>query len=149
MYNSHFARLDSVELLSLRDITVESDSSVGYYGSVAIGSDNNPVISHYDATNLAVRVYVCANTLCSSGTERTVDSTGGRTSIAIGNDSNPVIAYALGVFICADTICSIGAAQGVAMSDYKSTAIGANGAPVVAYNDNLDLKVFTCGNSGC
>ena len=92
---------------------------------------------------------MCADTSCSSGTARTLDSTGGITSIAIGNDSNPVIAYALGVFICADTICSSGAANGVAMSDYKSIAIGANGAPVVAYIDNTNLKVFTCGNSGC
>ena len=65
-YNSLLARLDSVELLSSRNITVESDGNAGLYASIAIGSDNNPVISHFSSPELAVKVYVCANTVCSS-----------------------------------------------------------------------------------
>ena len=32
--------------------TLETDGTVGYYTSVAVGADGNPVISHYDFLSL-------------------------------------------------------------------------------------------------
>ena len=64
--------------------------------SVAIGDDGNPVISHYDATNDDLELYVCANAACSSGTNETLvpaGDVGNYTSVAIGDDGNPVISH--------------------------------------------------------
>jgi hypothetical protein len=41
---------------------------VGESTSVAIGSDNNPVIAYFDGTNEDLKVYVCADTGCANDT---------------------------------------------------------------------------------
>jgi hypothetical protein len=100
--------------------TLDSTGQVGLYTSVAIGTDNNPVISYYDHTNGDLKVYVCADAACASGTARTLDSTGAvglYTSIAIGTDNNPVISHFdntngdLKVYVCADAACTDGTAR--------------------------------------
>ena len=50
--------------------TLETGGNVGWYTSVAIGADNNPIISHTDGTNSDLELYVCADAACSSGTNR-------------------------------------------------------------------------------
>ena len=87
--------------------------------SIAIGSDNNPVISYLDDTTRDLKVYVCADPACSNGTARTLDSEGSAgyyASIAIGSDNNPVISYQssrgpLKVYVCANPACSSGTAR--------------------------------------
>ena len=47
--------------------TLDSTGDVGRFPgtSVAIGTDNNPVISYYDSTNTDLKVYRCRTTDCS------------------------------------------------------------------------------------
>jgi hypothetical protein len=58
------------------NVTLETTGYVGWYTSVAIGDDGNPVISHYDTTNGDLELYVCADAACSSGTNVTLETTG-------------------------------------------------------------------------
>jgi len=152
-------------------ITVDSTGSVGQYTSLAIGSDDFPVISYYDATNTALKVakQVLPGTGigCTSPdwTCTTVDNAaivGQYTSLAIGADNNPVISYYdvlnadLKVTKCNDPACAPGGEtiitiDSAGVGQYTSLAIGADNNPVISYYDvlNADLKVTKCGAPDC
>jgi len=141
--------------------------NVGRWTSIAIGSDNLPVISYWDTTNTAFKVLHCGNTTCDSGnTITTVDNSGSVglfSSIAIGTDGLPVISYNdesiddLKVLHCGNTLCNSGntittldSAGTVGL--HTSIAIGSDGNPVISYYEgfpNDDLKVAHCGNPTC
>ena len=97
-------------------LTLDSVGDVGKYTSIAIGTDDNPIISYYDVTNKDLKIVHCLNQRCSSfDTPRTLDSAGfvGRfTSIARGIHGNPIISYFDGrnndlkVYSCGDAACS-------------------------------------------
>ncbi len=147
-------------------LTLDSTGSVGAYTSIAIGADNNPIISYYDVTNGDLKVVKCTNQSCSSSnTPLTLDSTGFvgvDTSIAIGVDNNPIISYLddsngdLKVVKCTNEYCSSANAPvtldstGV-VGNYTSIAIGADNNPVISYLDttNADLKLLKCTNQSC
>ena len=64
------------------------------YTSIAIQSNNNPVIAYYDVTNGKLKVAECTNATCSSSTIKTIGSADDAgLSIAIGTDSTPLVAY--------------------------------------------------------
>ena len=75
--------------------TVDSSGNVGTNSSIAIQSNNNPVIAYYDSTNGTLKVAECTTSTCSNATIKTIGSAGnyGRMSIAIGNDGIPIVAY--------------------------------------------------------
>ncbi len=145
---------------------VDTVGGVGFYTSIAVGTDGNPVISYNDATVNDLKVAKCANPTCvGAATLTTVDSAGvvgHRTSIAIGTDGNPVISYRdatngdLKVAKCTSPACT-GAAAITAVDaagnngDYTSIVIGTDGNPVISYQDidNADLKVAKCANPAC
>jgi hypothetical protein len=146
--------------------TVDSDGNVGYYTSIAIGDNGNPVISYYDATNNDLKVAACTTADCSgTSTITTVDSTGTvgyYTSIAIGDNGYPVISYYdftnedLKVAACttADctgtpTITTVDSTGDVGF--FTSIAIGNNGNPVISYYNttNTALKVAACTTTDC
>ena len=146
--------------------TIDSDGNVGYYTSIAIGDNGNPVISYRDSTNTALKVAACTTTGCTgTPTITTVDSDGDvglYTSIAIGNNGYPVISYsdatntALKVAACTTTDCSGTPTITTIDSDgavgyYTSIAIGDNGYPVISYRDstNTALKVAACTATDC
>jgi len=146
--------------------TVDSANVVGLYTSIAIGTDDNPVISYFEETNGNLKVAHCGNTLCSAGNTITfVDSAnfvGLWTSIAIGTDNNPVISYRdntnddLKVAHCGNISCSAGNTITAVDSsgdvgEYTSIAIGTDSNPVISYHKfiNGELKVVHCGNASC
>ena len=98
--------------------TIDSAGSVGWYLSLALTTAGFPVISYYDKTNGDLKLAVCADVTCSSGTAiRTIDSTsdvGGYTSLALTTAGFPVISYYattngdLKLAVCADATCSSG-----------------------------------------
>ena len=91
-------------------------TDLGYYSSLAIGTDGLPVISYYNEASDDLMVAKCGNASCTSGnTTSTIDGAGSRglwTSIAIGTDGLPVISYYnltdgdLLVAHCANPSCS-------------------------------------------
>ena len=122
---------------------------VGFYTSIAIGADGLPVISHYDATALALRITHCGNAACTGGNiSTTVDDpangVGRYSSIAIGTDGLPVISHqdasagTLRVTHCGNAACTAGNvsttvdAPGNVVGFITAIAIGADGLPVIA-----------------
>jgi hypothetical protein len=75
--------------------TVDSSGNVGTNSSIAIQSNNNPVIAYYDVTNGMLKVAECTTSTCSNATIKTIGSAdnSGRMSIAIGSDGVPIVAY--------------------------------------------------------
>jgi predicted regulator of Ras-like GTPase activity (Roadblock/LC7/MglB family) len=144
---------------------LDTAGSVGSNTSIAIGTDDGPVISYYDATNGNLKLAHCDNALCSSATLSLIDGstdTGLGTSIAIGTDGLPVISYYdvangdLRVAHCITSLCSGGtnrttldSAGDVGLD--TSIAIGADGLPVISYYDltNGDLRVAHCDDLLC
>jgi hypothetical protein len=146
--------------------TVDSTGDVGYFPSIAIGDNGNPVISYYDDTNEDLKVAACTTAGCTgTSTITTVDSTGDvgqYSSIAIGDNGNPVISYYdvtngdLRVAACTTADCSGTPTITVIDSDSDvgvetSIAISSNGYPVISYYDftNEDLKVAACTTADC
>ena len=141
---------------------------VGQYTSIAIGVDSFPVISYRDLTTRSLKVAKCVNADCTgTSTITTVDdpanAVGQFTSIAIGTDGFPVISYhditaqSLKVAKCVNAACT-GTSTITTVDDpvnnvgqYTSIAIGADGFPVISYQDITaqSLKVAKCVNAAC
>jgi len=150
---------------------VENTDIVGQYTSIAIGTDNNPVISYHDATQGELELIHCTNTLCSEfDTPVVLDTTntvGLHTSIAIGSDGFPVISYYdqsaqdLKLVHCLNTSClgieGVGFDTPVLLDStnfagqWNSIAIGPDNFPLVSYREsiNSDLKLVHCTNVSC
>ncbi len=144
--------------------TLETTGFVGFYTSVAIGADGNPITSHRDATNADLELYVCANPTCTTGTNQTLETTGNvgnYTSVAIGTDGNPIISHTditnadLELYVCANPTCTTGTNQTLETTGsvgwYTSVAIGADGNPIISHYDstNDDLELYVCANPTC
>jgi hypothetical protein len=132
--------------------TVDTIGNVGEFLSMTIGVDGLPIISHHDASNLALRVTHCDNTACTSATSTNVDTTGnvGRhSSITIGADGLPIISHqdttsfsniALRVTRCNDVMCTSATSANVDTDIDTpgldtSITIGGDGQPTISHRD--------------
>jgi len=150
---------------SISKLDHSASGLIGQYSSIAIGTDNLPIISYYDAVNGDLKVAKCGNPECSSASYTTLDGAdadvGKYTSLAIGTDGLPVISYydvtngGLKVAKCSDVSCSGATVRtlesGANIGKYTSLAIGTDGLPVISYVDsgNSILKVAKCAAADC
>jgi len=141
------------------------DSNAVGFPSVAIGSDNNPIVS-YLGTSDSLKVVHCTDQSCSSAdSSTTIDPGTGftNTSITIGSDTFPVISYGdnsnLKLVHCTNISCSSGgfdtpitiASFGLDELD-KSIAIGLDGFPILAVRDNTIgnfIQIVDCEDVLC
>ncbi len=143
----------------------------GYYTSIAIPADGNPVISHHDGTvdSQLLRFVKCANSACTAiSAVRNVDSTvgvGGFSSIAVPADNLPVIAYlddpqgALKFAKCRTATCGENAIITTLDDNAGSEdtgwdarmVLGRDGLPLIVYQDLLSRQVraVKCGSRSC
>ncbi|MBN8482861.1 MAG: hypothetical protein J0L88_14855 [Xanthomonadales bacterium] len=156
---------------------VESNltSVPGLGPSVAIGTDNSPVMVLRDGTNAALKVLACSDPQClASPNQRLIDNdatidAGYYASIAIRPDGNPVIAYqyrplggaggsGLRVAECTTPTCTgpvrivdVDFRPGEITGANASIAIGADGGAVIAYYDTAttSLKFAKCNAQTC
>ena len=145
--------------------TIDSTGVVGSYTSLALTTAGFPVIAYHDGTNQALKLAVCADTICSSSIIRNIDSAGivGQyTSLALTTAGFPVISYHDGtnddlkLAVCADATCSSGTiVRTIDSTDsvgfHTSLALSTAGSPVISYYDqtNQDLKVAVCTDATC
>jgi len=129
-------------------VALDTPGSVGSDTSIAIGADNLPIISYYDATNQDLKVVHCAVVSCAThDTPVALDTTASVTSftaIAIGAGGLPVIAYrgtsnnVLRAVECTDPAClaqyRIITLDSTANNNFEgSIATTTNGRPIVSY----------------
>lgn len=145
---------------------LDSEGTAGFATSLAIGSDDLPVISYRNGTT--VLAAHCGNAACTAGnTLNTVDgpsqSLGLSTALAIGSDDLPILSYYDGTFVdtsirtahCGDVSC--GSGNTITLHDVGdgglgiSIAVGTDGLPIISYRSagNGSLKVLHCGNVLC
>jgi|GEM_PF-1092534 len=157
--------------------TIDSSGDVGKYPSIAIGTDEFPVVSYRDSTgNYRLKFIKCGNAACSSGnsTPSVVESPsnwGLFTSTVIGTDGYAVIGETLGttggslsVVKCGDATCTSGNAtitsvipgiDNVYANTGFSITIGTDGFPLISYGSYLgsdgsyDFRIFKCGSAAC
>lgn len=77
-----------------------STGSVGRYTSLALTSDNVPVVSYFDGTLRYLKLSICSDAACSSNDLRLVDNgtvfSSYDTSLALTSSNVPVISFAVG-----------------------------------------------------
>ncbi|MBI2861851.1 MAG: hypothetical protein HYX89_03425, partial [Chloroflexi bacterium] len=147
-------------------VSPDTQGDVGWFTSVALDANSNPVVSYYDATNRDSKLLHCGNPTCTvSNTIAAPDWVGDAgwfTSLALDADGNPLVSYydstnhTLKVLRCNNPTYTAG--NTIASPDtqgdvgwFTSMALDANSNPVVSYHDlsNRDLKVLSCGNPSC
>jgi hypothetical protein len=77
-------------------VSIDSVGNVGYFTSITIGTNGNPIISYSDSTNGDLKTAACNNPTCTTSTNTTIDSTGSvgyHTSMTIGTNGTPIISY--------------------------------------------------------
>jgi hypothetical protein len=149
-------------------------SNVGLYTSLALDSNEFPVISYYDFTNGDLKLAHCNDADCAGSDEsvNVVDSTNDRgeySSLALDSLGQPIISYydltsqRLLLAHCNDADCAGGddapggvlATTGELGQDigrFSSLALDLfDEFPVIAYYNATagDLKLVHCGNEGC
>ncbi|MCH7698844.1 MAG: hypothetical protein IH865_07900 [Chloroflexi bacterium] len=150
-------------------ITVpDAERHVGYYASLALDENGNPVVSYFDATNDDLKLLHCNDPNCSGGDESitapdTIGFVGRYTSLVLDASGNPVVSYrnssagSLSVLHCNDPNCA-GGDESITSPDttgivgvYTSLALDAAGNPLVSYYDarNHDLKLLHCNDPNC
>jgi hypothetical protein len=138
-----------------------------WWPSMATGDDGFPVISYQGSGRL--KVAKCNDAACSGGDEAITivddESNVQYTSIAIGDDGFPVISYRgsgkLKVAKCNDEACSGGDETITTINDtdeatgiHTSIAIGADGFPVISYQESSGpgsstVRVAKCNDAAC
>jgi len=98
--------------------TVDNAGAVGLYASIAIGTDNLPIIAYQDSTSYPydLKFVKCGNSSCSAGNIITKLNSprhdGYYNKIVIGSDSLPIVAYrdvsndSVTVFKCKEPACT-------------------------------------------
>lgn len=141
------------------------DTAGGRTPSIAIGADGLPVISHYDAYDIAgLRVTHCGNATCTSGNQSTtVDNSavgiGLGAALAIGADGLPLVAYGdfdtatLWLLKCGNLACSADNRRIPVVTSFFghgiTLAVVGDGLPVIAYYAGPMLGVTHCGDATC
>ncbi len=163
-----FAWLMSPAALAATIATIDQGPVAGR-PSIAIGSDDMPVIAYHTLTN-GLRIARCRDIDCNTsnaidiGSPPTGMASGLYNSIAIAADGNPAIAFRdpidhqLKLVKCTNIDCSGGGyefrtidAGPHSVGLNVTMAFDADGKAVFAYQDSTDnaLMLARCGNTGC
>jgi hypothetical protein len=151
------------------NITTSVTGETGWFSSLALDAEGNPVISYVSFSNNQLKVLHCDDPNCAGDESKnittldTVNSMLGDISMTLDPKGNPVISYSdanngdLKILHCDDPKCAgdeSGNITRLAKGEgglYSSLFLDAMGNPVVSYYDssNGDLKILHCENNNC
>lgn len=135
-------------------------SPAGEGADVALRADGTPVISYFSDNSL--KLYMCANAACSSGTILTLDSTDVSTSVSTAvvttSTGVPVVFYAgtgasggLNVYLCGNATCSSGSS--IDLNDDSAflldAAMRSDNRPMVTYVLGGSVHAIDCQGVVC
>ena len=145
----------------------DTAGGVGSHSLLMLDTNGNPVISYFDATNLALKILHCNDPNCAGGDESiTTPDTDGvaiYTSLALDAAGNPVVSYFDGtnndlkLLHCNDANCS-GGDESITAPDtagnvgtFTSLVLDGSGHPVVSYHnsDTGRLTLLHCNDPDC
>jgi hypothetical protein len=156
------------------DTIVDSMGTVGYYASLALGSDGFGRISYFDSTNGYLKYAKCTNVTCSTKNILTADSTvgttmvgqpPGQTSINVGSDGWARVAYfggtnldlrmwfedsTAGTPVIASFYYAVAPASGIAGAASTVFTVGAKdiSGNVINAPSNTSVYLYSSGSGG-
>ena len=147
-------------------IILDDAESVGTFSSIAIGTNDLPIISYRDLLNQNLKVVNCTNVSCSnSSAPITINSegnVGAVDSMIIGSDGRPIISYidsdssALKIAKCLSRDCFFtvifSTLDSLIIPGYfTSIGLSNDGLPVISYVERSKgaIKVYSCADVDC
>lgn len=147
---------------------LDFQGSTGFYASMGLRSNNNPLIAYQQVGNNILRLYDCDDSQCTTGTPKSLDDLADLPfvshfylSLVVRNDDRAVISYwdqdqgALKFYLCADTNCDTGVSRTL-ISDgntglFTSLDLRSDQRPVISYWDATQgqVKLYICANPEC
>lgn len=145
------------------DRIVESSLNYGAYVRLVLRADQRPLLVYHEQTLGLLRLYDCADAVCSSGTARTLVSVGNPgvgIALLLRADGRPLIAYiddgadVLRVFSCSNAACTSGITTTLdtpVRKELVDMALRADGRAVVVYRSGttLNMRTWHCANADC
>lgn len=159
--NLALLRCNSATYCDEPSIVILDDTSSFRYTSLALDSNDIPVVSYYDEDDGELELARCDTPTCNNVTITTVESAGNPglyDSLALDSNDLPIISHIDGpnanleLVFCIDLICSSHSTQILDDNGFSWTSLelDSSGKPVVAYSDgNNDLKVAQCNDTAC
>ncbi len=149
------------------DRILDSALDVGRYVRLALRDDGRPVLAYHEDALGSVRLYSCADAVCSSGSMRTIATAGDAgegIALALRGDGRPLIAYiddssdTLHIYSCSNVECTAGTSSPLESPVVPGTvdmALRADGRAVVVYETMQSggtpsyMRTWQCADIDC
>ncbi|HWT16364.1 MAG TPA: hypothetical protein VN581_11315 [Patescibacteria group bacterium] len=147
------------------DRILDSALDVGRHVRLALRDDGRPVLAYHENSLGSVRLYSCADAVCSSGSMRSIATAGDAgegIALALRADGRPLIAYiddssdTLHIYSCSNVECTAGTAsplESPVFSGMVDMALRADGRAVVVYRSGAGVQTYMrtwqCDNIDC
>lgn len=127
------------------DRILDSALDFGRHVRLALRDDGRPVLAYHEDALGSVRLYNCADAVCSSGSMRNIATAGDAgegIALALRGDGRPLIAYidgsgdSLHIYSCSNAECTVGISSALDTSVSPGTldmALRADGRAVLVY----------------
>jgi len=145
------------------DRLVDASLDVGRYVQLVLREDDRPWLAYHEDGLGALRLFDCADAVCSSGIRRTLSSTGDAgdgIAMVLRGDGRPLIAFidstadTLRMYSCNNADCTVGVTTTLESSVGAGAidmALRADGRAMVVYRSlaTANMRTWDCSNVDC